>query len=120
MKDLEEYKKEIVLNILGTEWTVYFAHQEDDNYLKNADGYTDKTVKKIVVTAYPTEDSELEDWNAYMRKNLRHEILHAYLYESGLGENFTHPDYGHDEVMIDYVAIQFPKLMKTYKEAGAL
>ncbi len=103
------------MNILGSEWTVYFLHQEDDKFLKNADGYTDKTSKKIVVTAYPTDDSELEDWSAYMKKNLRHEILHAYLYESGLGENFTH-----DEVMIDYIAIQFPKLMKTYKEAGAL
>ena len=112
--------KETTLNILGTDWTVCFVHQEDDTYLKNADGYTDKTIKKIVVTAFPTEDCELADWNSYMKKNLRHEILHAYLYESGLGENFTHPDYGHDEMMIDFIAIQFNKILKTFEEAGAL
>ena len=117
---MKEANREITVGILGSEWRICFLHQEDDKYLKNADGYTDKTVRKIVVTAFQTEDSELGDWDSYMKKNLRHEILHAYLYESGLGENFTHPDYGHDELMIDFVAIQFPKILTTFEEAEAL
>lgn len=117
---LEEIEKEIVLNILGTEWTLEAVHQTDDKYLMNADGYADKTLHKIVVCGFPPDDSDLGNWEPYFKKCMRHEIIHAYLFESGLHENFVHPEAGHDETFIDWVAVQFPKIMKTFQEANAL
>lgn len=52
---------------------------------------------------------------------MRHEIIHAFLYESGLAENFEHAnEFGQDETMVDWIAMQFPKILEVYKEAGCL
>lgn len=51
------------------------------------------------------------------RKNHRHEIIQAFLCESGLAENST---WAQGEEMVDWFAKQAPKLIKAWKEAGAL
>ena len=66
------------------------------------------------------DDCELADFEKKKKKVLRHEIIHAFLLESGLQENFTHPEYGHDETFIDWIAVQFPKILKAFKAADAL
>lgn len=107
------------IDILGTEYEISFKTREDDSLLERCDGYTDKTVKKIVVSS-KEDDCELADFAWYQKKVLRHEIIHAFLLESGLQENFTHPEYGHDENFIDWIAVQFPKILKAFKAADAL
>ena len=43
------------------------------------------------------------------------------MYESGLDANFEHANqFGHEETMIDWIAIQFPKLYKAFEAAGCL
>ena len=105
------------VNILGTEYTIIECSSEEDSLLKRIDGYCDKTTKKIVVTT-AEPDCELEDFDVYRRKILRHEIIHAFLFESGLHENMKHPSNGHDEEMIDWFAAQYPKIEKIFKEVG--
>lgn len=105
----------MTVNILGTRYKILYLSPAQDKYLDTADGYTDKSSKKIVIT---TRNLELEDFAAYQRKILRHEIIHAFLYESGLGENFSHPDYGHDELYVDWIAIQWPKINAVYTKLG--
>lgn len=107
------------IDVLGTKYTIIEKATDEDDYLKNCDGYCDKTSKKIVVKK---EDSsnELEDYGVYMRKIMRHEIIHAFLFESGLHENWKHEGWGHDETMIDWIAVQFPKLLKAFKEADCI
>lgn len=107
------------IDILGTKYTILEKTVDEDDYLEHCDGYCDKTSKKIVVKK---EDSanELEDYSVYMRKIKRHEIIHAFLFESGLHENWKHEQWGHDETVIDWIAAQFPKLLKAFKEAGCI
>lgn len=50
-------------------------------------------------------------------KNKRHEIIHAFLFESGLAEN---SEWAQNEEMVDFFAIQFPKLMEVFKNADAI
>lgn len=110
----------MTVNILGTEYTITETTKEADNALAECDGYCDKTSKKIVITT-KTPDSNLDNWEVYRKKILRHEIIHAFLFESGLHENFEHANrWGHDETMIDWVACQFPKMLKTFEEVGCL
>lgn len=106
------------LNILGTEYEVNIENAETYKELENCDGYCDKTTKKIVITE-KTKDCNLGDFNVYQRKILRHEIIHAFLFESGLHECWQKND-GHDETMVDWIAVMFPKMRKVFEEAGCL
>ena len=108
------------INVLGTEYTITYASVAEDKMLETCDGYCDKTVKRIVVTA-KRADCELADYEWLRRKVLRHEIVHAFLLESGVDVCYEpHEDHGHDEFMVDWIAIQFPKLLAAFKEADAL
>lgn len=107
------------IDVLGTKYSVFERTEDQDKTLERCDGYCDKTTKTIVITK-KSKDCDLEDFEVYRKKILRHEIIHAFLFESGLHENFKHDQFGHDETMIDWVAVQFPKLQKCFEMAGCL
>lgn len=104
------------INILGTEYTVEERGSIDDETLEKCDGYCDKSIHLIVVTAMP-RDNELEDFAAYQRKVLRHEVIHAFLFESGLHECWTHAT-GHDETYVDWIASQWAKIAAVFEQLG--
>lgn len=56
------------------------------------------------------------------KETLRHELIHAYLYESGLNESAysSSESWARNEEMIDFFAIQGPKIMKTWQDANCL
>lgn len=105
--------------ILGTEYTILEQSQEENEKLAECDGYCDKTSKTIVVTT-KDKQCDLDDFSIYQKKVKRHEIIHAFLFESGLHENWKHDTYGHDESYVDWIATQFPKLIEAFKAADAL
>lgn len=108
------------INILGTSYTIKECSADEDSFLKDCDGYCDKTSKVICITTKKTVHDD-DIFEVYRNKILRHEIIHAFMNESGLQENFEHPKrYGHDETTVDWFAIQFPKLMAAFREAGCL
>lgn len=111
----------MVVKILGTKYTIVKVKASEDKYLmsESANGYCDNTSHKIVV-ADLTGEYELDEIEEYEKKILRHEIVHAFLFESGLQENFEHRRIGHEETMVDWIASQFPKMMKAFKKAGCL
>ena len=106
------------INILGSEYTVILATEQAEPRLEGCDGFCDETTKEIVVENYkrgqPGSKGKLE---IQEQKNIRHEIVHAFLFESGLAEN---SDWAQNEEMVDWVAKQGPKLVKAWQEAGAL
>ena len=103
------------IDILGTEYEV--VHEDFDD--KDVDGYCDYTSKRIVVRKDNTND--VEDFDYLMKKQLRHEIIHAFMAESGLQANWQHQNqFGHDETTVDWIAIQFPKMFKAFMEAGCI
>ena len=118
---MEDMQKEYVLNILGSEWKLRICKVSEEPLLKDADGVTDRSTKTMIVRAdqdgveYP-----LMDYDNYRKEVIRHEIIHAFLYESGLGNELTHPEYGHDEMQISWYAIQFPKMLEVFKKAEAI
>lgn len=81
-------------------------------------------VKKMKVdilgTEYTVTESTAAEDKFLIDKVLRHEIIHAFLFESGLQENYHNEKWGHDEIMIDWFAIQFPKIQKAFYEADCL
>ena len=107
------------INILGSEWTIEYRNADADPQLKENDGYTDHSVKLIVI-ANKKDNCEIQDFQCMQKENLRLEIIHAFLFESGLGFNLEHCEFGHEETMIDWLAIQFPKILEVFKEADCL
>lgn len=112
------------INILGTTYKVYLnVPCTKDPLLAGAFGYTDFHGKKIVVADIRTmsgwekaDDAEVRD--AYSC-TVRHEVIHAYLSESGLNSSSNAVDcWARNEEMVDWFAIQMPKLIKTFNELG--
>lgn len=101
--------------VLGTRYTVVETDMQTDKRLSDCDGFCDKTSKEIVITT-EKEGSELADWEWYRRKILRHEIIHAFFMESGLQENFENKPWGIMETLIDWIAIQYPKIKEVFDE----
>ena len=72
-----------------------------------------------------TDDNAKQDKTANRKSeclNLRHELIHAYLNESGLTAcSFVYKSgWAKNEEMVDWFAIQSPKIFATYKELGIL
>lgn len=108
----------MTIDVLGTEYTIEQRTKDTDPFLSRIDGYCDKTSKLIVITK-KEKDCELANFEVYRKKILRHEIIHAFLFESGLHENWTH-EMGHDETYVDWIAVQFPKILKAFQKLGAV
>lgn len=109
------------VNILGAEYKIEHLKREEDKLFKNgeADGYCDSSSKRIVLRMEDDMDN-LDDYSVYLKKLTRHEIIHAFLFESGLGSNFQHKEWGHEETMVDWIAYQFPKMLQVFKDAECL
>ena len=98
----------IVVNILGQEYRIIFG-QVTDPRLETADGYCDFTTKQIVVRSdIPETVDTVADLDVYKNKVLRHEIIHAFLYESGLDSN----SWGSNEEVVDWIALQLVKIVQ--------
>ena len=106
------------VNILGTEYEIILDVEEKDYpKLKGLSGYTDFSIKKIIIRKLIEDEASLEDLKYYQREVLRHEIVHAFLYESGLDSN---SDFARNEELIDWIAIQFEKMLKVFIDVGAI
>ena len=116
------------IQILGTEWTVEIRKSGDDPKLSKNDwcGYCSGAEKLIVVCDMETcrgwEDDSTAAKLEEQRRCLRHEIVHAFLYESGLGADALSPPgaWAYNEEMVDWFARQGPKIHKAWKEVDAL
>lgn len=103
------------INILGAEYTISELSEKDNVLLKDCDGFCDWTSKEIVVER--DMHGNLSNMEAYKRKVIRHEIVHAFLLESGLAACSA---WAGEEEMVDWVARQGPALLRAWDEAGAL
>lgn len=104
------------VKILGTEYEIVMdAEEKDYPILKDADGYADFTIKKIVVKKLIQDGESYENLELWQRKTLRHEIIHAFLYESGLWQN-SFKDWARNEEMTDWIALQFEKILGMFIE----
>ena len=89
-------------------------------------GYCGEESKLIVIADmsekkyFPCMDEKEQE--TYRKKTLRHEIMHAFLNESGLSDSSNRFDsaWAKNEEMVDWFAIQPPKIFKVYSELDIL
>ena len=110
-----------VVHILGSEYKIHFREDIDDVKISTADGYMDHYDKKIVIGVFEYSTNSVRDLTSYTKKVMRHEIVHAFLFESGIWNNsHSVKDWATDEEITDWIAIQAPKLFEAFKEAGCI
>ena len=106
------------VNVLGTEYSVIISNERTDEALKGKDGYCDTSTKECVIDEMPYIDpNQKKNLPEYQKQVIRHELIHAFVYESGLD---VCSDWAKNEEMVDWMAVQFPKMLKAFNEASAL
>lgn len=111
------------INILGERWVIFYETIEENPAFEECDGYCDCSARKIYYRKYtePENFRGYENRDLMQRKTLRHEIIHAFMYESGLWRNTSDIEtWSMNEEMVDWIAIQFPKMQDAFRQAGAL
>ena len=91
------------VSILGSIWHIKWELTEED------DGYSSTYAwrKEIHIDTSPKVEN--------VEELVRHEIIHAFQFESGLAFNWEHKPLGVEETTVDWFAIQWPKINEVFK-----
>lgn len=116
------------ISILGTEYTVAVKKYDEDEAFarRSICGYCDGFAHEIVVCdmhTYKNWENEAETTvREAQKESTRHELVHAFLNESGLADSSFAYDGGwaKNEEMVDWIAVQGPKIYQAWKDADAL
>lgn len=114
------------INILGSVYRIIIDdYNTPELKEQNRSGYCFFDAKEIHVEDLDTDpDWKNESSDVKQERTrliLRHEIIHAFLNESGLCQSSNGVDaWAINEEMVDWMAIQFPKIKKAFEEAGCL
>lgn len=108
------------VNILGTEYEILVQSEDENQKLKENDGLCEQYSKQIILNDCKYAENEVmrvENFDEYKKKVARHEIFHAFFGESGLR---SHSDFAENEALIEWLAIQSPKIFKVFQELDIL
>lgn len=114
------------VNILGTEYTITFENDEEvakqmDASVGDYGGFCNAYSHKIVISTLDKLHDTEEVKEILKKENMRHEIVHAFLNESGLGYCASNTEcWAKNEEMVDWFAIQSPKIFKVFQELNIL
>lgn len=102
------------VNVLGTEYRII---TDDSIVSQGVDGLCESYQKKITIRSKdkmlcPDDSDEIKELR--YKEVLRHELIHAFFDESGLD------DYSNNEQLVEWIASQFPKMIKAFEEADCL
>lgn len=98
------------INVLGTEYEIIVNSAKNNPKFCERDAYAETYSKKIVIEDkkdFENETRMLDDIDSYQERVLKHEIIHAFLHESGLDSN---SDWATNEEIVDWIALQFDKI----------
>lgn len=107
------------VNILGTTYVLKEQTVEENPALLSVDGYCDMTVKEICVRIEPSGTAADKAW--LKKSTIRHEIIHAFLAESGLDVCTGGCEcWATNEEMVDWFALQGPRIYRAWEKVGAI
>ena len=106
----------VEVDVLGTKYSIIKSDRIKDTKLENLAGYCDSSVNQIVINTFKTDNMSKSNLNQYEKEVIRHELVHAFLIESGLGDC----SWGSNEEVVDWIATQFPKMLKAFEEIDAI
>ena len=114
------------VNILGTEYKIIYELKNDNPKMQGSKGYAELLAKELHIekSMFATELADdphpeliYKDFYKEGLKVIRHEIIHAFIYESGLAECC---EWAENEELVDWLARQFPKMAECFENAGCI
>ena len=108
------------INVLGTDYEIIEGNESSYPALEGVDGFTDPSIHQCVIDDQKYHEGDvhaLADLERYKNKVIRHELIHAFLEESGLS---CECEWARNEEMVDWLAVQSPKIFKAFLEAGCI
>ena len=114
MKRMKTLNIDTTVMILGAVWTVRSATETEEPRLDGVNGFTDWTTRTIYLEK--NTQGNLGSIEIYMNQVIKHEVVHAFMFESGLGDAFEHKDYGQEETIVDWFAFQMGKIANVVME----
>ncbi len=115
---------DITVSIMGVCYEIKIV-DEFPEHLKEIGEYADGLCNRHERTIYVKRKNDVDLTEKGRRRSqkctLRHEIIHAYLEESGLSANSnTVTTWAQNEEMVEWMSIQMPKIYRTFSEVGCL
>ena len=111
--------------ILGSPWKILF--KDKDPTFEVCSGYAEANERTISIeNVHVPDDKDPMDLSMKaqyenQKRVIRHEVIHAFLMESGLDDSSLNAEHwAANEEMVDWFARQFPKIYKVYEELGVL
>lgn len=100
------------IDILGKKYLIL----KNEELPENVDGVCDKYGRIIKIAPAEKMKNPLAPGQEHKRKKavLRHEIIHAFLFESGL------ESYCDDEVLVDWLTLKLPEIVETCAKEDCL
>lgn len=93
------------INVLGTKYIINFEFENKRESLEDRYGYVDFSSNNIYINL--TKIEEAEDKASNINETVRHKIVYAFWYESGLN---TLDSWSRNEEVVYWIAIQFTKI----------
>lgn len=116
------------IDVLGTEYAIKIVKVSECDDLKNNKfcALCNNLTHTILLGDASEEEffgsMTEEEQEIQMKTTLRHEVIHAFLNESGLQDSSARIEVGwaRNEEMVDWFAIQSPKIFKAFMKLGIL
>lgn len=113
------------ISILGQGYSFVICNTPEDKDLpiefkrNEAIAFCNICTKQVFISKFAFEDHNPEELAVDLRATVRHEIIHAFLAESGLDSQTSSTSaWARNEEMVDWLALQYPKIEKVFKSIG--
>ena len=105
------------VDILGTEWSIQVVPMGKRFEDRSCEAYCDNSIKTVFIGLREHEPDDVDDIICIRKQYVRHELIHAFFYERGLGVNsMSNYCWATNEEMVDWLALQFHKIEKVFKD----
>lgn len=105
--------KDIDINVLGSNWKIRFGDEDKYKALEGNDGCAIPSSRTILINLKSCGEEIKKGTNECViaERALRHEIIHAFLMESGLDNSSLNAySWAVNEEMVDWFALQWDKI----------
>ena len=105
------------VNVLGATYSIKIINGDERESLGENGGICECFSKELILNnKFDGDPRCVANFNDLKKKVLRHEIVHAYCFESGVDSSEDIDS----ELVTDWIAHQSPKMFISFLEAGAL
>lgn len=106
------------INVFGVEYKIFIDSEDDNPKIKDNHGYCETLAKELhfhehLFKGFENDVMVLKDWDSYWKKVMRHELIHAMIYESGLGDCC---EWANNESLVDWISMQAPKMLEIFSK----